>query len=127
MYSCYELTPAGRTVLLAMFNQLHRYYNNIKCDHCTHSFPDTELPPLAEYINIIGVYKTDDIAGVVVTVGDNQYRPDGKLYHITAAHSDNVKPVHSNVVLANSPNNVIYLSRPIKLSENVHFTRGLKY
>lgn len=126
MYSCYELTPSGRRVVLQMFNQIHLFFKHIKCDHCTHAFPDSELPPQAETISITGVFKTADIIGLIVLVDGKEHRPDGKLYHITVAHSDNVKPVHSNTVLADAPNNVLYLSRPMVLTEGVHFTRGLK-
>lgn len=111
-YSCYKLTDTAKQRLLTIIKPR---FKNIKADHITYEFPSNELPPIVNECFIYAECHDNNIQAVLVNINGKTERPDGKKYHITISHNDNVKPVQSNTMIPNTP----FKSDTYKLKLNV--------
>ena len=100
-YLAYHLTERSRNAVL---NRFQPKYPEVICDHITVQFPATSLDPLPPpaRAKIVGYKDGDGIEALVVELDGTTKRADGKVYHITLSldRSKEMKPVHSNVILA---------------------------
>jgi hypothetical protein len=92
--------------------------------HATLSFgkpKDEALPYDQEVpIDVIGYAEDDGIEALVIAVNGEEFRPDGKRYHITWSldRSKGRKPVHSNDVIASQGFDKI---NPIRISGQLKY------
>lgn len=97
-YSCYKLSKLSKAKLLSIVKPR---FDIINADHVTYQYPSNNLPPLCDTCTVYAELYDDDIQAVLVEIDGLQYRPDGKKYHITISHTNNVKPVYSNIMIQN--------------------------
>lgn len=95
-YTCYKVIPEQ------LFAILPPKHENVFAEHitCEYGVPeDTELPSQVDSVVVVGIAENDKVQALVVKVGANTQRPDGRLYHITLSTADGIKPFESNMLL----------------------------
>lgn len=101
VYSAAVLTEEAREKLLRLVPPGDRF-KNVVAHHCTIEFKPTEVPArLGETVRLRVMAVASDascMAVVVAGVESANYFP-----HITIGHTDDVKPVYSNVMLREVP------------------------
>lgn len=97
-YSAYVLSSVSRALIL---ERLSPRFPEVIAHHITYRFPDKELPPPVETIEVIGYAGDERVECLVVQVDGQTDRPHGGTFHITLSldREQGAKPVHSNHLL----------------------------
>jgi hypothetical protein len=101
-YNAYVISDESRNELASIFPPK---YPDWIGHHATLDFGVPEDPSLPygdpAKIVVIGYAEEDGLEALVVSVNGEEYRPDGKRYHITWSldRSLGKKPVHSNTLI----------------------------
>lgn len=114
-YSAYVLSDKTRTELEKKYPPR---YSKFVGHHVTIEFPVTsDAPtPLPARVKVLGIKDSGDgLEALVVSVDGEQFRPDGKRYHVTwSLEPDKYSPKDSNELLSDYRRYVLSLPKYIK-------------
>ncbi len=115
-YIAYVLTAASRVKLLEL---IPGKFPEVIAHHTTEKYPVSSTcncDETSHQINVIGFAYNDKIEAVAVSVDGQEFREDGKRFHITISldRSKGAKPSDSNF-LFESDKNICKLSYPLEL------------
>lgn len=119
MYSSYVLDEKSKNDVLTVIKPR---FDKIVCHHITYNYPDNNSPPNVDNVLVIGEVWDEHMQGLLVRIDEKSFRPDGKKYHITFSHDENVKPVYCNKIM-DEMKNVRFLDKPLKITVKPSLSR----
>ena len=101
-YAAFNLTESAKTELLGKYPPK---FSKVIAHHVTYRRSAKESDPIPEVdsVRVIGYCSNEFIECMVVRIGPDLLREDGKIYHITLSHAEGHKPVESNALLTSVP------------------------
>lgn len=95
-YSAYVLDENSRNKLIKEFG--FSFEKQIG-HHITYEFPNKKNIPNAQKFEVIGYVSDYSLEALIVRIDNNEFRPDGKKFHITWSLENDRKPVDSNYLI----------------------------